>query len=338
MFQRRGTQTSGLVSAMTFNASIHDHILETEKRVNIDPVTSLPDEPFFRRYLECDISTSLHTGVPVAFCLLELDTIDTIIKRHGVDGGDDAMRKAALLLHEFKQLDAERDYHRIFRVKGPGFSYYANGCTSGQISFIAEEIRMAFRKHQDFPEPVTISAGCVHLDEFTGVTMTPGKIATVMVEAARTRIRTARRMGANAVCSESPVGDVLAADNTVLIVEPDDAGAKMLEDSLKSLGMIVSRRSDGISALELIRRDRPAAVISEVIMPRLDGFELRERLLEIPELSLIPFILISHKRDDASLTRAHSLGLAHFLKKPYSITEITGITRIAIENYVRACS
>lgn len=323
---------------MAFNASIHDHIIETGKRVNIDSVTSLPDEPFFRRYLECDISTSLQTGVPIAFCLLELDTMDTIIKRHGANGGDDTMRKAARLLDEFKRLDVERELHRIFRAKGPGFFYYVNGCTPGEIAFLAEEIRMAFRKHLDFPEPVTISAGCVHLDEFENENLTPEKTASVMLEVARKRIRIARRMGANAVCSESPVGDVLAADNTVLIVEPDDAGAKMLEDSLKSRGMIVSRRSDGISALELIRRDRPAAVISEVIMPRLDGFELRERLLEIPELSPIPFILISHRRDDASLTRAHSLGIAHFLKKPYSITELTGITRIAIENYVRACS
>ena len=83
--------------------------------------------------------------------------------------------------------------------------------------------------------------------------------------------------------------------------------------------------ADGEEAAELAYKELPELIISEIMLPKMDGFLLREKLLNNSYTKNIPFIVISNLKNENSLKRAFGLGITHYLKKPYMITEILGI-------------
>ena len=145
---------------------------------------------------------------------------------------------------------------------------------------------------------------------------------------ALSRLRIARQSGGNTVCAASPTSDGggLAA-GTILIVDPEVERLRPLVRELEAGGVSVFTVSDGIEAMQLMNQVVPDVVISEVTVPKLNGFELRERLSRASEFSRIPFVLVSHRKNDDLLRQAASLGIVHYFRKPVSVSELTGLVK-----------
>ena len=94
---------------------------------------------------------------------------------------------------------------------------------------------------------------------------------------------------------------------------------------LEGRGFRVAVFPEGRSALERILADGCDLVVSEAMVPRLSGFQLREALMADSARSRIPFVLVSHRKDDEYLEKAASLRITHYLKKPYALAEILGL-------------
>jgi len=86
----------------------------------------------------------------------------------------------------------------------------------------------------------------------------------------------------------------------VLVVDDDPLQRKLAEICLSNAGYSVMSADDGTSALDAVRRHRPHAVVSDVLMPAMDGFALCLALRSDPELSHIPVILSSAAYSEAS--------------------------------------
>ena len=69
----------------------------------------------------------------------------------------------------------------------------------------------------------------------------------------------------------------------------------------------------------------PDAIAAEVMLPKRNGFALREELRHDARLSQIPFVLVSHRKTDEVVLKASLLGIVHFLAKPFSLVELTGL-------------
>ncbi len=65
---------------------------------------------------------------------------------------------------------------------------------------------------------------------------------------------------------------------SVLVVDDDPSIRDFLSFLLEDYGFRVSTASDGVEALQVVARDEPAVVVTDLMMPRMDGFELIERL------------------------------------------------------------
>lgn len=61
------------------------------------------------------------------------------------------------------------------------------------------------------------------------------------------------------------------------------------------------------------------------MVPKIGGFEIRERLLQFTELKKIPFIVVSHRKNDETILRAFNLEIDYYFKKPYNIIELIGL-------------
>jgi CheY-like chemotaxis protein len=106
----------------------------------------------------------------------------------------------------------------------------------------------------------------------------------------------------------------------VLIVDDSDNAAATLEVALLGVpGLVVITASSGAAALRILSEDtRVAIVVTDLNMPRMDGFELIRRLRGEPQLSAIPVVVISGDTDPATPERVAHLGVSAFFAKPFS--------------------
>jgi signal transduction histidine kinase/CheY-like chemotaxis protein len=104
-----------------------------------------------------------------------------------------------------------------------------------------------------------------------------------------------------------------AAGSSVLIVEDDHRSAALLRVYLEDAGYAVAIARDGVEALDLVRRLAPAAVILDVLLPRLHGWEVLAQLKSDPATSAIPVVIVSMVDDQGA---GYALGAADYLVKP----------------------
>jgi CheY-like chemotaxis protein len=108
-----------------------------------------------------------------------------------------------------------------------------------------------------------------------------------------------------------------------LIVEDIDQVRELLEMQLQLRGYRVEGASDGQEALTLIETERPAVIVSDILMPRMDGFALAHALRKDPETASIPIVFLSATYVSAEDERfALNLGALRFLPKPVDADQL----------------
>jgi CheY-like chemotaxis protein len=104
-----------------------------------------------------------------------------------------------------------------------------------------------------------------------------------------------------------------AARPTVLIAERDQQVRELERFFLERAGLAVEFSDDGAVALERARLMRPAAIVTEILLPKLDGLTLCRRLRDDPLTRDIPVIVFSVL---AAAARAGEAGAQAYLRKP----------------------
>jgi CheY-like chemotaxis protein len=104
-----------------------------------------------------------------------------------------------------------------------------------------------------------------------------------------------------------------------LIVEDSDTSADTLEVALLSLPDVsVAHAGSGRKAWQLIQSERVSAIITDLQMPHMDGFELIERVRAATRLGHLPIIVVSGDSDPDTPERVRRLGADAYFPKPYS--------------------
>lgn len=108
----------------------------------------------------------------------------------------------------------------------------------------------------------------------------------------------------------------------VLVVD-DDATLRMaLTRYLEKRGYLTQNVASAIEALELFEQDPPDLVVSDVMMPEMDGFEFCRRLRSTRSGQLVPFIFLSSKGEVEDRVQGHSIGADDYLIKPFEPREL----------------
>jgi len=105
----------------------------------------------------------------------------------------------------------------------------------------------------------------------------------------------------------------------VLVVEDDLTLLETLEYSLKRQGYQVYTAADGRTALEVARRERPDALVLDVMLPGLDGFEVCRILRR--EMS-VPILMLTARADEVDKIVGLEVGADDYLTKPFSMREL----------------
>jgi DNA-binding response OmpR family regulator len=108
----------------------------------------------------------------------------------------------------------------------------------------------------------------------------------------------------------------------ILLVDDEAGFAELLRDLLEMDNYEVQIAHDGEEGLEKLKSFIPDAIISDIVMPRLSGFEMFKRIKANAETSSIPFLFITGFQDDRVLSEARKIGIFGILKKPVDIEQI----------------
>jgi len=105
----------------------------------------------------------------------------------------------------------------------------------------------------------------------------------------------------------------------ILVVDDELAIIKLLRANLQADGYEVLAAIDGAEALQIVERELPDLIILDIMMPKVDGFEVSRRLRE---WSQIPIIILSARSDETDKVECLNLGADDYLSKPFGVTEL----------------
>ena len=107
-----------------------------------------------------------------------------------------------------------------------------------------------------------------------------------------------------------------------MVCEDDPVILKLLQVSLRDTGHELLVAPDGLAGLELIERERPDAILTDVTMPRMTGLELADRVHARPELAHIPIVFLSASAQRAHREEGYRHGATAYVTKPFRTAEL----------------
>ncbi len=116
----------------------------------------------------------------------------------------------------------------------------------------------------------------------------------------------------------------------ILLAEDEAQIGDMVAFKLANAGHDVIRVADGEAALAAAARERPDAIILDVMMPGLDGFSVLGRLKADPSLSAIPVIMLPARGQERDVLSGLQGGAADYIVKPFSLKELLARVDVAL--------
>jgi chemosensory pili system protein ChpA (sensor histidine kinase/response regulator) len=149
----------------------------------------------------------------------------------------------------------------------------------------------------------------------------PVALATVYAEQAQAAAR------AQAAATAPPTEAAAEPERAPLVLVVDDSLTvrRVTQRLLVREGYRVVTAKDGFDALERLDEERPAVLLSDIEMPRMDGFDLVRNVRADARLAGLPVIMITSRIAQKHRDHAAELGVDHYLGKPYSEEELLGI-------------
>ena len=111
--------------------------------------------------------------------------------------------------------------------------------------------------------------------------------------------------------------------STVLVVEDSVTQREMITGS----GLTVTIATDGVEALEQIQGHCPDLVVLDIVMPRMNGYEVCRRLKANPKTQKVPVVMCSSKGEEFDRYWGMKQGADAYIAKPFQPTELVGTVK-----------
>ena len=116
----------------------------------------------------------------------------------------------------------------------------------------------------------------------------------------------------------------------LLLVEDEESAAEMLAAILELEGFHVTLAANGKRAIEVLEEAQPALIITDYMMPMMDGIEMAQAIRAMPAYSTVPILMTSGVAEAA--LKEHESLLSAFLRKPFRIEALLEVVRRLLSN------
>ena len=108
----------------------------------------------------------------------------------------------------------------------------------------------------------------------------------------------------------------------VLVADDDENLLAIVSYRLERSGYVVIAANDGEEAVRLALAERPDLAVLDVMMPKLDGYEVTRRLRQHEQTRRMPVILLTARAQEADVARGFEAGADDYVRKPFSPQEL----------------
>jgi CheY-like chemotaxis protein len=116
----------------------------------------------------------------------------------------------------------------------------------------------------------------------------------------------------------------------ILVVDDSPSVRRVVSSMLKQHGWEVQMARDGVEALEMISRETPAAVLLDIEMPRMDGYELIATVRAQEQYRTLPLVVLTSRAAGKHQQRAMQLGASGYIVKPYQDGELISTLNLLV--------
>jgi len=229
-------------------------------------------------------------------------------KFEGTGLGLTIVKEAAELMHGSVSVESEEGRGTSFRVELP-----TNLQSVAGDAFIDRRRRQRRRGEGEFPG-----------EERRQAVRRSDDLARVSVDDMALVERQLADMDDGSEDADLPLAP--AADH-VLLVEDNADLRGYVGKMLRRYGHRVTTAHDGLEGWEAAQRDPPDVIVSDVMMPRMDGYELIRKIASEPRTSAIPIVLITARPELESKLKGLKVGAVDYLSKPINIRELDARVR-----------
>lgn len=308
------------------NRQLQQSVGKSQDGMMRDAVTGLFNEAFFRNFIDEEAAIALGMDGPEddVLAVIGIDEgLAQIEYQYGPREVEEILKSVSRVIVESKL-----ENQIACRLHGATFVLWLPRILFHEANDICEKIRKTVEDSKAFIVPMTISVGLVAAVEIKAVIAEKLENAgSALTELGLRRLRLARKRGGNTICSSSEVSKDVDVKARILIVDSDSVNADVVKTFLENADYFVSIAIDGDEALKKISEEGFDLIISELMIPKIDGFMLKEALSHRSGTKDIPFILLSHLKDERSVIRAYNLGISYYLRKPFLLAELLGIVQ-----------
>ncbi len=291
---------------------------DTGELILYDSITNLYNKSVFLRFVEIFIE-SIKTKHS-AFIYFNIAGINSHIEQYGTRDIEDFLQSFSYIL---KNIGRSFSSLRIFKLEQYCFSCIVENANRLEVLKIINTIQNTAVTSAFFPKSFYFPASVIYSENLAKneKSFTAVEIDFIL----RTMLSGAEKKGINGINDIFMQPEKLHKQREIFILDPDTSYILFLKPHLEAQGYKVHVFTSGTEIRSEIETHIPSLFIAEAMTPQFNGFELRSRLLQMPECQSIPFILISHRKDDSFIQRAAGLKILFFLKKPFSRQEIFGL-------------
>jgi two-component system LytT family response regulator len=122
---------------------------------------------------------------------------------------------------------------------------------------------------------------------------------------------------------------------TILILEDDENVRLPIVDLLDTAGYTVEAAENGKEGLKLAKKIKPDLIVSDIMMPELDGYGVFEALQKDPHTAVIPFIFLTAKTDASDIREGLSAGADDYITKPFEPDDLLHSIEQRLDKYKR---
>ena len=114
----------------------------------------------------------------------------------------------------------------------------------------------------------------------------------------------------------------------ILVVDDEPALLRLMEFVLEKQGFTMLTATNGEEALEQAREQRPDLIVLDIMMPKLDGYQVAEALRADPELGRTPIIMLSAKAQEEDIERGVAVGVDKYVTKSFSPEQLIELASV----------
>jgi PleD family two-component response regulator/glyoxylase-like metal-dependent hydrolase (beta-lactamase superfamily II) len=294
--------------------NISEKMSETEEKLMKCNITGLYKMHFLKSYLKQVFDNIKDMSFVVNFVI---DQLIDINHKYSTKTGDETMAKLSYLVTNMLE-----DNEMLFRGSGSSFILIKQNASLNDVKSRIEYIRNNIARSDRFIEKISISSGFTRITSKDMVHINQ-QINDIIADV-ESKLDAAKKQGPGSIVYDKKQIPLMYK-NKILLVDEEQININLISHYFKDYGFRLYHARNPIEALNILNKYDIDLVISEINLSKLDGFSLKKSMNDIPSLSNIPFVFLSHMKDERLIDRANRLNVSFFMQKPFFMNELIGL-------------